>query len=164
MSENSQKATLSEAAASASRFASSIHQALRVLSDIDKAPDSLKASMRDDALAIIAQCKQDAMQPVTGFSAIAEAFDALSDGVAKLELPDASPSGLGYKSPIPREGFSTRAYNCLTSSNINTVGELCALEIADMMKFRNFGRKSLDEIEAFRKQLGVPFPEVKRGR
>lgn len=43
--------------------------------------------------------------------------------------------------------LSVRAYNCLKSADIRTLGELVRLEIADMMKFRNFGKKSLTELE-----------------
>jgi DNA-directed RNA polymerase subunit alpha len=43
--------------------------------------------------------------------------------------------------------LSVRAYNCLKSAEIRTLGDLARLEIADMMKFRNFGKKSLTELE-----------------
>ncbi len=43
--------------------------------------------------------------------------------------------------------LSVRAYNCLKAADIKTLGELAALDISDMMKFRNFGKKSLAELE-----------------
>lgn len=43
--------------------------------------------------------------------------------------------------------LSVRAYNCLKAANIKTLGELASLEVSDMMKFRNFGKKSLAELE-----------------
>ena len=43
--------------------------------------------------------------------------------------------------------LSVRAYNCLKSADIRTLGDLARLEVADMMKFRNFGKKSLTELE-----------------
>jgi DNA-directed RNA polymerase subunit alpha len=43
--------------------------------------------------------------------------------------------------------LSVRAYNCLKSADIRTLGDLARLDIADMMKFRNFGKKSLTELE-----------------
>jgi DNA-directed RNA polymerase subunit alpha len=43
--------------------------------------------------------------------------------------------------------LSVRAYNCLKSAEIRTLGDLARLEVADMMKFRNFGKKSLTELE-----------------
>jgi len=44
--------------------------------------------------------------------------------------------------------LSVRAYNCLKAADIRTLGDLVQLEISDMMKFRNFGKKSLTELEA----------------
>jgi DNA-directed RNA polymerase subunit alpha len=43
--------------------------------------------------------------------------------------------------------LSVRAYNCLKAADIRTLGDLVKLEISDMMKFRNFGKKSLAELE-----------------
>ena len=43
--------------------------------------------------------------------------------------------------------LSVRAYNCLKAAEVRTLGDLVALEISDMMKFRNFGKKSLAELE-----------------
>lgn len=42
--------------------------------------------------------------------------------------------------------FSVRTYNCLKRAGINTVGELVAKAESDMMKIRNLGKKSLEEI------------------
>ena len=44
--------------------------------------------------------------------------------------------------------LSVRAYNCLKAADVRTLGDLARLEISDMMKFRNFGKKSLAELEA----------------
>ncbi len=43
--------------------------------------------------------------------------------------------------------LSVRAYNCLKAADVKTLGDLVRLEISDMMKFRNFGKKSLAELE-----------------
>lgn len=43
--------------------------------------------------------------------------------------------------------LSVRAYNCLKAADIKTLGDLARLDISDMMKFRNFGKKSLAELE-----------------
>jgi DNA-directed RNA polymerase subunit alpha len=51
------------------------------------------------------------------------------------------------KTPVSELDLSVRAYNCLKSANIKTLGELVSLEVSDMMKFRNFGKKSLAELE-----------------
>ncbi|MFK7899387.1 MAG: DNA-directed RNA polymerase subunit alpha [Cyclobacteriaceae bacterium] len=51
------------------------------------------------------------------------------------------------KTPIAELDLSVRAYNCLKSANVKSLGDLASLEISDMMKFRNFGKKSLTELE-----------------
>ena len=43
--------------------------------------------------------------------------------------------------------LSVRAYNCLKAADVRTLGDLVRLDISDMMKFRNFGKKSLAELE-----------------
>ena len=50
------------------------------------------------------------------------------------------------KTSIEDLNLSVRAYNCLKSANINTIGELVAREEQDLLKFRNFGKKSLSEL------------------
>ena len=42
--------------------------------------------------------------------------------------------------------LSVRSYNCLKRAGINTVEELCNKTSEDMMKVRNLGRKSLEEV------------------
>ncbi len=51
--------------------------------------------------------------------------------------------------------LSVRSYNCLKRAGINTVEELCNKTSDDMMKVRNLGRKSLDEVLAKLKELGL---------
>ena len=51
--------------------------------------------------------------------------------------------------------LSVRSYNCLKRAGINTVEELCNRTSDDMMKVRNLGRKSLEEVLAKLKELGV---------
>ena len=51
--------------------------------------------------------------------------------------------------------LSVRSYNCLKRANINTVEELTNKTSDDMMKVRNLGRKSLEEVLAKLKELGL---------
>ncbi len=51
--------------------------------------------------------------------------------------------------------LSVRSYNCLKRANINTVGELVGKSADEMMKVRNLGRKSLEEVLAKLKELGL---------
>ncbi|MDW8295310.1 MAG: DNA-directed RNA polymerase subunit alpha [Raineya sp.] len=61
------------------------------------------------------------------------------------------------KTPLADLDLSVRAYNCLKSADIKTLGDLVQLEIADMMKFRNFGKKSLTELEQLVAEKGLHF-------
>ncbi|AFM05381.1 DNA-directed RNA polymerase, alpha subunit [Bernardetia litoralis DSM 6794] len=61
------------------------------------------------------------------------------------------------KTALSEMDLSVRAYNCLKAANIRTLGDLVSLEISDMMKFRNFGKKSLTELEQLVSDLGLTF-------
>lgn len=50
------------------------------------------------------------------------------------------------KTSIEDLNLSVRAYNCLKSANIHTIGELVSRDEQDLLKFRNFGKKSLSEL------------------
>ena len=51
------------------------------------------------------------------------------------------------KTSLAEMDLSVRAYNCLKAADVKNLGDLVRLEISDMMKFRNFGKKSLAELE-----------------
>jgi DNA-directed RNA polymerase subunit alpha len=51
--------------------------------------------------------------------------------------------------------LSVRAANCLNNANITTVGQLAQKSEADMLKYRNFGKKSLNEIKSKLLELGL---------
>jgi DNA-directed RNA polymerase subunit alpha len=51
--------------------------------------------------------------------------------------------------------LSVRAMNCLNSADIRIVGELCSKSEARMLKYRNFGKKSLDEIKEKIEKIGL---------
>src|SRR5205085_8585693 len=59
--------------------------------------------------------------------------------------------------------LSVRAANCLNNANITTVGELAMKTEQEMLKYRNFGKKSLNEIkdklEALGLSLGMKFEQ-----
>jgi DNA-directed RNA polymerase subunit alpha len=61
------------------------------------------------------------------------------------------------KTAINDLDLSVRAYNCLKSAEIKHLGDLVKLEINDMMRFRNFGKKSLTELEALVADRGLEF-------
>jgi DNA-directed RNA polymerase subunit alpha len=51
--------------------------------------------------------------------------------------------------------LSVRSYNCLKNANIGTIGELIQKTEAEMLKTKNFGRKSLNEIKEILAQMGL---------
>ena len=53
--------------------------------------------------------------------------------------------------------LSVRAYNCLKAADVRSLGHLVRLEISDMMKFRNFGKKSLAELEQLVQEKTLTF-------
>lgn len=59
------------------------------------------------------------------------------------------------KTPLEDLDLSVRAFNCLKAAKITSLSELVKYEKDDLMKFRNFGEKSLDEIQAVLKQRGL---------
>ena len=63
--------------------------------------------------------------------------------------------GREYEMNIDELELSVRSYNCLKRAGINTVEELCNRTSEDMMKVRNLGRKSLEEVLAKLKELGL---------
>ncbi|MBO5539673.1 MAG: DNA-directed RNA polymerase subunit alpha [Muribaculaceae bacterium] len=53
--------------------------------------------------------------------------------------------------------LSVRALNCLKSAEVETLGELVVYNKTDLLKFRNFGKKSLSELEELLSSLGLSF-------
>lgn len=53
--------------------------------------------------------------------------------------------------------LSVRALNCLKSAEVETLGELVVFNKTDLLKFRNFGKKSLSELEELLSSLGLSF-------
>ena len=54
-------------------------------------------------------------------------------------------------------GLSVRAYNCLKAADIDTFADLVSYSRAELMKFRNFGRKSLNEIDILVERMKLSF-------
>jgi DNA-directed RNA polymerase subunit alpha len=53
--------------------------------------------------------------------------------------------------------LSVRSYNCLKNANIQTIGDLVQKSEAEMLRTKNFGRKSLNEIKEILSGLGLTF-------
>ncbi len=61
------------------------------------------------------------------------------------------------KTPLEDLDLSVRAFNCLKAAKINSLSELVQYEQEDLMKFRNFGQKSLSEIDSVLHDRGLSF-------
>ncbi len=62
-----------------------------------------------------------------------------------------------FAQPVSDLELSVRSANCLREANIKTIGELVKKTEAEMLKYRNFGKKSLNEITAIVKEMGLGF-------
>ena len=61
------------------------------------------------------------------------------------------------KTELTDFGLSVRALNCLKTAEVFTLGELVSFKKSDMLKFRNFGKKSLTELEELIDEKGLHF-------
>ena len=87
-------------------------------------------------------------------------FIDLSDrGIEAQVMADKpmDPKGKVMDMNIDELELSVRSYNCLKRAGINTVEELCNKTADDMMKVRNLGRKSLEEVLGKLSELGLQF-------
>jgi DNA-directed RNA polymerase subunit alpha len=78
--------------------------------------------------------------------AVAEEFDESSLHMRQL-----------LKTKLVDLDLSVRALNCLKAADVETLGELVAFNKNDLLKFRNFGKKSLTELEDLVKNKGLTF-------
>ena len=91
-------------------------------------------------------------------------FIDLSENAAQTEVmtvKEEDPSSSAMSMSIDELELSVRSYNCLKRAGINTVEELCSKTPEEMMKVRNLGKKSLDEVLEKLDELGL---KLKTGR
>ena len=84
-------------------------------------------------------------------------FQTLTDQVMPVSLvqPEEDKKDKVLEMTIEELDLSVRAYNCLKRAGINNVSELVTKNQEDMMKVRNLGRKSLEEVEQKLSALGL---------
>jgi len=103
----------------------------------------------DDAMAFAAKILKDYMMQFINFEEsieVVEENETLKSDDHILEMLDNS---------IEELELSVRAYNCLKNANIKTLHELCTKTDGEMLKTKNFGRKSLEEIKKVLSDLGL---------
>ena len=81
--------------------------------------------------------------------------DNVKDKTIITEKAEEVPETTAKDMSIDELELSVRSFNCLKRANINTVKELCAKTPDEMMKVRNLGKKSLEEVLAKLKELGL---------
>lgn len=86
---------------------------------------------------------------ITFDSGTSEKHDVVDEQTLKLRQV--------LKTPLEDLDLSVRAFNCLKAAKINSLSELVQYEQDELMKFRNFGQKSLSEIEQVLIDRGLGF-------
>ena len=61
------------------------------------------------------------------------------------------------KTKLTDMNLSVRALNCLKSADVDTLGDLVQFQKSDLLKFRNFGKKSLTELDDLLESLNLSF-------
>ena len=101
-----------------------------------------------DALGLAAKLLKDHMTIFINFEEEMEAgLDGAHDGPAMRND--------NLNRSVEELELSVRSYNCLKNANIATIGELIQKTEAEMLKTKNFGRKSLNEIKEILAQMGL---------
>jgi DNA-directed RNA polymerase subunit alpha len=95
----------------------------------------------DDALATAAQIMQDQLDLFTGFNA--------------EEAPPISAPTSEWDVPVETLNLSVRSFNCLKRAGISKISELLDMTEDEIIKMRNFGKKSLDEIKQVLEERGL---------
>jgi DNA-directed RNA polymerase subunit alpha len=101
-----------------------------------------------DAIGLAAKLLKDHMSIFINFEEEMEASGHMDDGRMLLRNENLNRS-------VEELELSVRSYNCLKNANIQSIGELVQKTEAEMLKTKNFGRKSLNEIKEILAQMGL---------
>ena len=74
-----------------------------------------------------------------------------------LSLDDLHTRQILMSNCVDFDCLSCRAKNCLKAAGIDRIADLVSLTRSDMMKFRNFGKKALNELDILVERLGLQF-------
>ncbi len=102
----------------------------------------------DDALAFSAKIMKEQLQIFINFDEVLEPEEEYS-----LEEKPSLNENLYRR--VDELELSVRSANCLQNANIKYIGELCQRSEAEMLKTKNFGRKSLNEIKEILSNMGL---------
>src|SRR6266536_1710051 len=101
-----------------------------------------------DAVGLAAKLLKDHMNIFINFEEEVEAVGAAADNKPEIRNENLNRS-------VEELELSVRSYNCLKNANIQTIGELVQKTEAEMLKTKNFGRKSLNEIKEILTSMGL---------
>lgn len=107
----------------------------------------------EEALATAAKILRDHIQLFLNFDAeetqMAEEEEAQEAEISRIRRI--------LMTPVDELELSVRSHNCLKAANINTIADLVSRQENEMLKFRNFGRKSLAELTDIIDSFGLTF-------
>lgn len=104
----------------------------------------------DDAIAMAARILQDQLSIFVNFEEEEE-----EEVFEEEEVSEESRSNENLNKSINELELSVRAANCLRNANIRTIGDLVQRSESEMLKTKNFGRKSLNEIKQILSEMGL---------
>ncbi|MFQ5602875.1 MAG: DNA-directed RNA polymerase subunit alpha [bacterium] len=105
----------------------------------------------DDALTYAAKILKDHIQLFINFDIEPEEEESVEVDEEVLHIRKL------LKMPVDELELSVRSYNCLMAANIKYIGDLVKRDEQEMLKFRNFGRKSLQELTKILEEKGLSF-------
>ena len=105
----------------------------------------------DDALTYAAKILKDHIQLFINFDIEPEEEEPVEVDEEILQVRKL------LKMPVDELELSVRSYNCLMAANIKTIGDLVKRDEQEMLKFRNFGRKSLQELNKILEEKDLQF-------
>lgn len=105
----------------------------------------------DDALTYAAKILKDHIQLFINFDIEPEEEEPVEVDEEILKVRKL------LKMPVDELELSVRSYNCLMAANIRTIGDLVKRDEQEMLKFRNFGRKSLQELTKILEEKNLQF-------
>jgi DNA-directed RNA polymerase subunit alpha len=103
-----------------------------------------------DAVGLAAKLLKDHMSIFINFEEEIEAEGHAEEGRIQLKNENLNRS-------VEELELSVRSYNCLKNANIQTIGDLVQKSESEMLRTKNFGRKSLNEIKEILSGLGLSF-------
>jgi len=102
----------------------------------------------EDALAYSAKILKEQLQTFIN-------FDELPEPAEELTVEDGPALNANLYRRVDELELSVRSANCLQNANIKFIGELCQRSETEMLKTKNFGRKSLNEIKEILTSMGL---------